>query len=344
MHIDHLPSPSPARPMPDAVFVIPCCGHAHELAGAVASVLAQSHAAWECVIVDDGSPDHTAAAAEALMARHADRDIRLIRQANAGVAAARNAGVRASRAEIIIPLDADDRVEPSYLARVLAAFAQAPHAELVFTDLAVFGGSEGVVAYAPLAPAALTRSNDLPMTTAFTRGLWARTLGYDDGMRDGYEDWNFWLSCVEAGAQSVHIAEPLCRYRSSATGLCSRAQTRDAWLKARIIAGHPRSFAQPQLRWAAEVLTRSARGETSPIHEGLSFAEPGLLPNCGEAHADLGVLACERGDIQSALSQFLLALRGPDLRAPQRTALYQFAVGLGLKEALHERARAEAEA
>ena len=89
--------------------VVPAYNSARFLADTIASVRAQGDLPLEVVVVDDGSDDGTAELAESL-----GRDIRVIRQSNQGPAAARNAGVEASDAELIAFLDADDNM---YVAR-----------------------------------------------------------------------------------------------------------------------------------------------------------------------------------------------------------------------------------
>src|SRR5206468_11089124 len=70
------------------------------------------------IVVDDGSRDRSAASVGARASR--DRRLRLSRQANRGVAAARNGGIAASRGELIAPLDADDIWDPSKIERQVA--------------------------------------------------------------------------------------------------------------------------------------------------------------------------------------------------------------------------------
>jgi len=96
--------------------VIPCFGQARFLPAAVASVRAQS-CAPACVVVDDGSTDDTAAVASRL-------GVQLLRQSNAGVSAARNAGLAAARSDRVVFLDADDELLPGAIDAELAAFDQ----------------------------------------------------------------------------------------------------------------------------------------------------------------------------------------------------------------------------
>jgi Glycosyl transferase family 2 len=100
--------------------VTPAYNVAPFIGDAIASVLAQSHADWRMVVVDDGSHDDTVAVAS----RCPDPRLSLIRQPHAGVSAARNRGVAALDAEALLFLDADDWLAPDALAvldRTLAA-------------------------------------------------------------------------------------------------------------------------------------------------------------------------------------------------------------------------------
>ena len=91
---------------------------------AIASVLTQSHGDWTMVVVDDGSTDATASVVAGLP----DPRIRLIRQANAGVSAARNRGMTELDAEALLFLDADDWLAADALARLARALEAAPQA------------------------------------------------------------------------------------------------------------------------------------------------------------------------------------------------------------------------
>jgi len=111
---------------PPVGVVITTFDHAHFLGEAIESVLAQDRAAAEILVVDDGSRDDPAAVA----GRYPS--VTLIRQANQGLAAARNAGLRESTAEKVIFLDADDRLLPHAVTAGLECFADAPSCGFVY--------------------------------------------------------------------------------------------------------------------------------------------------------------------------------------------------------------------
>src|SRR4051812_18713622 len=97
---------------PQISVIIPCYNHGRYLPGAVASVVAQTFDDWELIIVDDGSTDDSAAIAEQLIATYSRHSMHLLRQTNQGLSASRNNGIRSARGIYILPLDADDQIEP----------------------------------------------------------------------------------------------------------------------------------------------------------------------------------------------------------------------------------------
>jgi glycosyltransferase involved in cell wall biosynthesis len=114
-------SPAPARlTIPLVSVVIPCFNQARFLADAIDSVAAQSYAPIETIVVDDGSTDHI----DAVVA--AKPSVIRIRQANQGLSAARNRGLAACQGDLVIFLDADDRLLPDAVELGVRLFTEDP--------------------------------------------------------------------------------------------------------------------------------------------------------------------------------------------------------------------------
>ncbi|MBP9654383.1 MAG: glycosyltransferase family 2 protein, partial [Rhodocyclaceae bacterium] len=132
--------------------VIPAYNYAHLLRRAVDSVMAQLRPDCELLVVDDGSTDATPQLLAEAEALHRP-GFRHLRQDNAGAAAARNAGLRLSRGDYLLFLDADDELLPGALDAVCAAVQAQPRAS-VFLGGRVTRRADGREKYHP-PPAAL---------------------------------------------------------------------------------------------------------------------------------------------------------------------------------------------
>ncbi len=114
--------------MPQRISVIiTTYNYGRFIAGAIESVLGQTHPPDEVIVVDDGSTDDTGAT----VAGYAERGVRYLWQANRGISAARNTGIRAGQGDLLAFLDSDDRWLPDKLARQLDHLARFPTVGLI---------------------------------------------------------------------------------------------------------------------------------------------------------------------------------------------------------------------
>ena len=276
------------QPAPGAVsVVIPCYNYARFLPEAVASVVAQTLGAWEIIIVDDGSHDATLAVGRQLMARYPQQRIRLLHQLNAGAATARNTGAHAATGEFLLFLDADDLLDPTFLARTAALLAARPNVGFAYTGMRMIGHDDHVWPSVAFDLHLLALDNFIPQHALVRRLAWQQIGGFDPlHFPHGFEDWDFWLRVALAGWPGAHIAEPLVSYRRHGPSL-SRAGAPHEWdARAQMIRKHPQLYGPRLAAWATVRLARQ------PIRTGLP------APTAREIMAD--ATAAEATPIASA--------------------------------------------
>lgn len=192
-------------------IIVPAFNVAPWVGEAVKSVLQQSVRDWTLVVVDDGSTDATAD----IVATFHDPRIRLVRQANSGVSAARNRGLASVEADAILFLDGDDWLAPDALAVLTGALAGCPRA------VAAAGGYARTGMGGPLRPVTPTRSamllHRILVQNPFANGghLLIRSDAiqaagpFDLGLTYG-EDWEYWTRLAAIGAfEPTGTPEPL---------------------------------------------------------------------------------------------------------------------------------------
>ena len=229
---------------PTATVVIPCYNHGKFVADAVRSCLAQTEALVRIVIVNDGSTDGESPA-------HCDRcadlgaNIRVIHQPNRGLPAARNAGAavatRESWGEYLVFLDADDWIEPAFVARLHRAILNdpAPDVSHAYCQEKLVEKGTGIWKVPEWDPMLLLVTNLHPVTTLIKRDRFELSGGFDESFRLGYEDWDLWLNFLSRGWRGVRVREPLFIWRrhSEAT-LVMQAAQRHAELHGAIMKRH----------------------------------------------------------------------------------------------------------
>ena len=249
-------TPAPSEPV--ISVIIPCYNHGKYLPEAVQSVLHQTFTGWELIIINDGSPDNTSVVARQLIQKHPSR-IRLIEKANGGLSSARNAGIRAARGEYIFLLDADDRILPTMLEKTKAVLDTQPKVGFAYTHIQHFGALNDVFPLPDFDRATLISKDNIVCGNCLVRkAAWQQAGGYNELMREGYEDWDFWIGCVEQGWEGFCIREPLFCYRKIATSMLSDANQKRERLIATIVCNHPGLYNAQTRAWADDVLHKAA--------------------------------------------------------------------------------------
>lgn len=204
-----------ARLAGETVSVVIPCYNTHEfLAMTLDSVRAQTFPVEEIILVDDGSTSPSTIH----FLDHVGEDVRLVRQQNKGLPAARNVGIGMAKGSYVLPLDADDWLEPSAVEELLGALASQDKAGFSFCQMYMEGDGQGVLAknYNFFEQLFL---NQLPYCLMLRKSAWEAAGGYDEKMRRGYEDWEFNIRLGSMGYFGVAVAEPLFHYRIAQSGM-----------------------------------------------------------------------------------------------------------------------------
>lgn len=209
--------------------VIPCYNSDAYLAEAIESALSQTYSNKEIVVVDDGSTDNS----PAIMSRYGD-SILVVRQANSGLPAARNAGIRASTGEWLAFLDADDWWDPTFLEKTARAL-NAENSALAYTGWQNVGAPppyhepfvpEDYELSKPSKTVRLLRSTGWPVHAALTRRDVLLEAGLFNPVLKCCEDFDLWLR-VALTRPIVRVPEVLAYYRFH-PGQMTRNQARTA--------------------------------------------------------------------------------------------------------------------
>jgi glycosyltransferase involved in cell wall biosynthesis len=214
-------------PMPAVSVVVPCYNGGPFLDGLLATLAEQTFRDFEIVIVDDGSTDERTFKALAAL----DPAIVVIRQRNLGPAAARNTGIRAARAPLVLMLDCDDALTPDFLERTVPALRAAP-AEIgyAFTDMRLSGLNDQTLRQ-HFNPFDQLFVNRIPCCLLLRRSAWEASGGYDEAMLEGFEDWEFTIALARAGYCGLKVTGPLFIYRVNDEG---RMMSRSARLHGKL--------------------------------------------------------------------------------------------------------------
>jgi len=205
--------------------VIPSFDAEATVGAAVSSVLWQTYRDFEVVVVDDGSSDATGAIASSF-----PEPVRVVRQENAGVAAARNRGVAEAQGELIAFCDADDVLLPQHLEALVAVHDR--HGGIATSNCYWLykGGIDAArTRYKGRFPEhqrrAILEQNFVSTMALFPKAL-AEEVGPFDTELQIAEDWDFWLRAIFAGHRVALQPKPLALYRRG-TGLSVDEQRMD---------------------------------------------------------------------------------------------------------------------
>lgn len=204
-------------------IIIPYYSHADYLPECVDSALGQTYKHVEAVVVDDASPGRSAAD---VLSSYKNDNLKIVHhETNKGVSAARNTGVAAASGSLILPLDSDDFLDPTYLEKTVPHLSNEKLGG-VYTAVKTVGDEDSIYGPEWTMSGILTGSAGALVCMLYRKSMFEQLGGYDTRWRVG-EDSDFFLRALKVGWQFQRVEEALYFYRKHSGGTTSARPTRD---------------------------------------------------------------------------------------------------------------------
>lgn len=205
--------------------VIPCYNQGHFLGEALASLDKVNGIVLEVIIVNDGSNDENT---NSILSELDSSRYTVLNQHNQGLAMARNNGIAMAGGKYILPLDADNYIDPELISRAVSVLDSNKDIDIVYTDCTVFGDVNEVRVVGGFDLKRLLRFNYIDALAVYRKEVWDVNKGYDANMPFmGWEDWDFWINSHTNGFNFYYIDQALYYYRH----LGSSMSRSNSWFK-----------------------------------------------------------------------------------------------------------------
>lgn len=190
--------------------IMPCFNDGAYIMEAIQSLENQSYHDYELLVIDDGSDDiQTIEILNSL-----DREyLTLLKTNHLGPSGARNYGIEHSNGEYILPLDSDDKIEPTYIEQAVRILKEDKNVGVVYCHADLFGEQTGKWELPEYSLESMLLDNIVFVAALFRKEDWETVGGFRTNMKHGMEDYDFWLSILEIGKEIYQLPEVLFHYR-----------------------------------------------------------------------------------------------------------------------------------
>jgi len=223
-------------------IIVPCYNQAQFLNEALQSVLDQTYTNWECIIVNDGSPDHTEEVAQKWVAK--DARFLYLKKENGGLSSARNLGLEKAKGEFIQFLDSDDCIDKTKLELSLEQFEAIENRSvtIVISNFRMFVDDLGLSteAYCNLDKVHFNLENilyqweevfSIPIHCGLFDASLFKSFKFPEHIK-AKEDWVMWVSLFKTDCKVVFIAKPLAFYRRNPESMTMKKDMFPDFIKA----------------------------------------------------------------------------------------------------------------
>lgn len=225
---------------PKVSVIIPMYNDQDYVADALESVIAQTYSNLEIICIDDHSQDQSRKIVQSYQDTFPIKLFTLTK--NHGPSYARNRGIENSSGEYILPLDADDKIDPTYIEKAVEVINSNHEVSVVYSKGRLFGTINTPWKLPPYNAKKMSTRNLVPNCALYRKVDWERYKGYNESMIYGYEDWDFWLYFVEDKKIFHQIDEVLFFYRQKIVSRNVNAGKMNTRLYKAIRKNHPCLF------------------------------------------------------------------------------------------------------
>lgn len=229
-----------------ASIVVPCFNYGRFVGEAVQTALCQTVRSLEVIVVDDGSTEPQTQ--DALRKLATLPRVRVVRQENAGLPSARNTGIALAAGEYVCCLDADDTLEPTYVEIAIAVMETDRSVGFAYSWAQLFGDETSVWRTRDFDIEEALEDNHTAAAAVFRRDDWLAAGGFRPDMRQGYEDWEFWLRLSALGRRGRVLRTPLFNHRRHGRTMTHDAHARREQIIRGMRESNPGIFGNARLR------------------------------------------------------------------------------------------------
>lgn len=192
-------------------IIIPVFNANKYLEETINSVKYQTFINWECILINDGSIDNS----ESVIIENIkeDKRFRYIFQENTGVCVARNNAIIKSKGEYVLCLDADDLISENFLEETLKVLESDSNIKVATSAVQYFGRSKGALEVVSYDLNTILAANQIVVTSLFRRVDFDWVGGFNENMKEGFEDWDFWISILKSGGNVKCASSAVFYYR-----------------------------------------------------------------------------------------------------------------------------------
>ncbi|MDT1064525.1 glycosyltransferase [Paracoccus sp. CPCC 101403] len=324
--------PSPCKPLHGVTVIVPVKGHPVLIDDAIASVQREIEAGTvqRLIVVNDGceyaETMDSLAAWQALLGAK----MRVLNCTNAGLSAARNRGIAAAlkadpQLDAVFLLDADNMLVRGAGAAMQSLLESRPKADWFYPDFDFFGQNGHYVTDRDYDLLFHAQINLCEAGSLIRRRVLDAGIRFDEGMRRGYEDWDFWLSAAQAGFRGHSAARPLLLYRKRPVSMLSNSHDADSELRRHLETKHAWLFNTPKL-----LALEAARFPRFAVIEGQAgvtrlLTDPGQRRDISLDELERQIMAHFAEPFANHASAYLVLLRdGVWARLAEKRMLHSF--------------------